>query len=54
MRRGMSGLARQVQETLLRDAHGGDLFVFRGRSGSLTKIRRPFILTAANAAFAAK
>ena len=38
MRRGMQGLARQVQETLQRDPHAGDLFVFRGRSGSLVKI----------------
>jgi transposase len=38
MRRGMQGLARQVQEVLQRDPHVGDLFVFRGRSGSLVKI----------------
>jgi transposase len=38
MRRGMHGLARQVQETLHRDPHAGDLYVFRGRSGSLVKI----------------
>ena len=38
MRRGMQGLARQVQETLHRDPHAGDLYVFRGRSGSLVKI----------------
>lgn len=38
MRRGMNGLARQVQESLLRDPHVGDLYVFRGRSGSLIKI----------------
>src|ERR1700726_3071522 len=38
MRRGMQGLARQVQETLARDPHVGDLYVFRGRSGSLVKI----------------
>jgi transposase len=38
MRRGMNGLARQVQETLLRDPHVGDLYVFRGRSGSLIKV----------------
>jgi transposase len=34
----MQGLARQVQEVLQRDPHVGDLFVFRGRSGSLVKI----------------
>ena len=38
MRRGMRGLALQVQESLGRDAHAGDLFVFRGRDGSLIKI----------------
>lgn len=38
MRRGMNGLALQVQETLRRDPHAGDLFVFRGRSGNLIKI----------------
>ena len=34
----MQGLALIVQERLKRDPHGGDLFVFRGRSGSLCKI----------------
>jgi len=34
----MQGLARQVQEVLQRDPHVGDLYVFRGRSGSLVKI----------------
>ena len=38
MRRGMPGLALQVQEGLGRDPHAGDLFVFRGRHGSLLKI----------------
>lgn len=38
MRRGMPGLALLVQEGLGRDPHAGDLFVFRGRSGSLLKI----------------
>jgi len=38
MRRGMPGLALMVQEGLGRDPHAGDLFVFRGRSGSLLKI----------------
>lgn len=38
MRRGMNGLALQVQEALGRDPHAGDLFVFRGRSGSMIKI----------------
>jgi transposase len=38
MRRGMQGLALQVQEGLKRDPHGGDLFVFRGRRGDLAKI----------------
>ncbi len=38
MRRGMNGLALQVQETLQRDPHAGDLFVFRGARGDLIKI----------------
>jgi transposase len=38
MRRGMPSLALQVQEGLNRDPHAGDLYVFRGRSGSLIKI----------------
>ena len=35
MRRGMNGLALQVQEGLNRDPHVGDLFVFRGKRGDL-------------------
>ena len=38
MRRGMKGLALQVQEQLKRDPHAGDLYVFRGRRGDLAKI----------------
>jgi transposase len=38
MRRGMNGLALQVQESLKRDPHAGDLYVFRGRGGDLIKI----------------
>jgi transposase len=38
MRRGMQSLALQVQEALKRDPHAGDLYVFRGKSGSLIKI----------------
>ena len=38
MRRGMNGLALQVQETLGRDPFAGDLFVFRGVRGDLVKI----------------
>ena len=38
MRRGMNGLALQVQQGLRRDPHAGDLFVFRGRRGDLIKI----------------
>jgi transposase len=37
MRRGMQGLALQVQEQLKRDPHG-DLYLFRGRRGDLAKI----------------
>jgi transposase len=35
MRKGFDGLALIVQETLKRDPHSGDLFVFRGRRGDL-------------------
>ena len=38
MRRGMNGLALQVQEALQRDPHAGELFVFRGARGDLIKI----------------
>ena len=38
MRKGMQGLALMAQQHLKRDPHGGDLFVFRGRAGSLVKI----------------
>ncbi len=38
MRRGMNGLALQVQQALQRDPHVGDLYVFRGRRGDLVKI----------------
>ena len=38
MRRGMHGLALQVQEGLKRDPHAGDLYIFRGRRGDLVKI----------------
>jgi len=38
MRRGMNSLALQVQETLKRDPHAGDLYVFRGCRGDLLKI----------------
>jgi transposase len=38
MRRGFNGLALQVQEVLKRDPHDGQLFVFRGRRGSLVKV----------------
>jgi transposase len=38
MRRGMNSLALLVQEAFKCDPHGGDLYVFRGRSGSLIKI----------------
>ena len=38
MRRGMQGLALQIQEQLNRDPHGGDLYIFRGRRGDLAKI----------------
>jgi transposase len=37
MRKGMQGLALLVQESLGRDPFAGDVFVFRGRGGSLIK-----------------
>lgn len=38
MRRGMHTLALQVQQYLHKSPHAGDLYVFRGRSGTLVKI----------------
>lgn len=38
MRHGMNSLALLVQEALRRDPHGGNLYVFRGKSGKLIKI----------------
>lgn len=38
MRRGMNGLALQVQQALGRDPHAGDLYVFRGAKSDLIKI----------------
>jgi transposase len=38
MRRGMHSLALQVQQSLGRDPHAGDLYVFRGVRGDLIKI----------------
>jgi transposase len=38
MRRGMNSLALLVQEAFRRDPHGGNLYVFRGKSGKLIKI----------------
>jgi transposase len=38
MRRGMNSLALLVQEGFQRDPHGGDLYVFRGKSGKLIKV----------------
>jgi transposase len=37
MRRGFRALALLVQETLKRDPHAGDLYVFRGRRSDLIK-----------------
>src|SRR5438093_4339656 len=37
MRNGMQGLSLLVQESLGRDPFAGDVFVFRGRGGSLIK-----------------
>jgi len=38
MRKGFNGLALLVQETLKRDPHDGNLFVFRGRRADLIKL----------------
>ena len=38
MRKGMNGLALQVQQALGRDPYAGDLFVFRGANAGLIKI----------------
>lgn len=38
MRRGMQSLAAMVQHHFAKDPFAGDLWVFRGRSGSLVKI----------------
>ena len=38
MRKGMNTLALQVQESLGRDPHAGDFYVFRGARGDLIKI----------------
>jgi transposase len=38
MRRGMNSPALLVQEAFRRDPHGGDLYVFHGKSGKLIKI----------------
>ena len=34
MRRGMNGLALQVQQSLRRDPHAGDLYVFAARAAA--------------------
>ena len=38
MRKGFDTLAVLVQETLKRDPHAGDLYVFRGRRGDRMKL----------------
>jgi transposase len=38
MRRGITPLALLVQEAFKRDPHGGDIYVFRAKSGKLIKI----------------
>ena len=53
MRRGMQGLALQVQEQLKRDPHGGDLYIFRGRRrrpGEDPLARRPWAVALRQAA----
>jgi transposase len=38
MRKGFNGLALCVQESLKRDPHKGDVYVFRGKRGDLIKV----------------
>ncbi|MFN0194394.1 MAG: IS66 family insertion sequence element accessory protein TnpB [Aestuariivirga sp.] len=38
MRKGFDGLSVLIQETLKRDPHDGQLFVFRGKRGDLIKL----------------
>ncbi|WP_354125333.1 IS66 family insertion sequence element accessory protein TnpB [Bradyrhizobium sp. LA6.10] len=38
MRRGMQSLSLTAQESLKRDPHAGDLYIYRGRRGDLVKI----------------
>jgi transposase len=38
MRKGMAGLAMQVQQVLAENPFGGSVFAFRGRSGGLIKL----------------
>jgi len=38
MRKGFDGLAMLIHETLKRDPHDGQLFVFRGKRGDLIKL----------------
>ena len=44
MRKGMQGLSLLVQEGLGRDPFAGDVFVFRGRGGSLPEHQIPTVL----------
>jgi transposase len=44
MRRGFPSLALLVQESLRRDPHAGDLFVFRGRRGQQATFRIQFAI----------
>jgi transposase len=48
MRKGMNGLALQVQERLQRDPHAGDLYVFCGKRGHLIKILPDYAPCSAN------
>ena len=51
MRKGMNGLALQVQQALGRDPHAGDLYVFRGARGDLIKIIPDYPLSSAMTAW---
>ena len=48
MRKGMNGLALQVQQVLGRDSHAGDLYVFRGARSDLIEIVPDYAWSSAN------
>jgi transposase len=51
MRKGMNSLALQVQQSLGRDPHAGDLYVFRGARGDQIKIMSLYVKRLERGAF---